>query len=139
MNSDIKINSLDHVAIRVKDLNRSVQWYQEVLNLQKYQFEEWGAYPIMMFAGKSGIAIFPANLEDEQIPFSSKNVKIDHIAFNVDRENFQKALKKYEHLGIEYKIQDHHFFDSVYVADPDGHTIELTTLKVKDEEFYKSE
>ena len=54
----------------------------------------------MMFAGNSGIAIFPANLEDEQIPFSSKNVKIDHIAFNVEDINVEIERLKEEGFSL---------------------------------------
>lgn len=32
-----KIEFLDHVAIRVKDIQASAKWYEEVLGLQKYQ------------------------------------------------------------------------------------------------------
>ena len=64
-------------------------------------------------------------------------IKIDHFAFNVDRENFNRARKHYETLGLEYNFQDHHFFHSIYTKDPDGHTVELTTIVVEEEGFYK--
>ena len=41
-----KIEFLDHVAIRVKDLEISARWYQEVLGLKRYQLSEWGPFPI---------------------------------------------------------------------------------------------
>ena len=137
MDNEIQIRFLDHVAIRVLDLNKSVEWYENVLNLKKYQKPEWGAFPIMMLADKSGIAIFPANIEDEKIPENSKNVKIDHLAFNVDIDNFEKAKVKFTLLNIEYKFQDHYYFESIYINDPDGHVIELTTIKVSENKFYK--
>ena len=68
---------------------------------------------------------------------SSRNVKIDHFAFNVNGENFEKAKKKYDKLGLKYQIQDHHYFDSIYTKDLDGHTVELTTIKVNEREFYQ--
>ncbi len=39
---------------------------------------------------------------------------------------------------VDFKIdfQDHHYFHSLYTADPDGHTVELTTLVVAEEDFY---
>ncbi len=137
MDNELQIRFLDHVAIRVLDLNKSVEWYENVLNLKKYQKPEWGEFPVMMIADKSGIAIFPANIKDEKMPENSKNVKIDHLAFNVDVDNFEKAKVKFTLLNIEYKFQDHHYFESIYINDPDGHVIELTTIKVSENKFYK--
>lgn len=132
----IEIAFLDHVAIRVRDLDVSAAWYKNVLGLKKYQLPEWGEFPIFMLSGKSGIALFPANTEDPIFNSHSKNVKIDHFAFNVTRENFEKAKKRYEALGLQFSIQDHIYFDSIYTKDPDGHTVELTTIKVDENDFY---
>ncbi len=137
MKSDeIAIEFLDHVAIRVKDLNVSVQWYQKVLGLKKYQLAEWGDFPIFLLSGKSGIALFPAKITDHKLELNSKNVKIDHFAFNVTNENFEKAKKKYTELNLVFNIQDHHYFHSIYTKDPDGHTVELTTIVVDENKFY---
>jgi len=137
MTPAIKIDYLDHVAIRVKDLEVSVNWYQKVLGLKKTKLKEWGEFPIFMLSGRSGVALFPAKLEDEKLDESSKNVGIDHFAFNVDRENFEMAIQTYSDLGLEFEIKDHHYFDSIYTKDPDGHVVELTSIKVNEKEFYK--
>lgn len=136
MKEKIKINFLDHVAIRVKDLNISAQWYEKVLGLEKYQLPEWGEFPIFMLCGKSGVALFPANPRDPVADLKSKNVRIEHFAFNVNRESYEQAKKHYAELELEYREQDHHYFDSIYTEDPDGHTVELTTIKVDENEFY---
>jgi catechol 2,3-dioxygenase-like lactoylglutathione lyase family enzyme len=133
----IEIEFLDHVAIRVSDMEASAQWYEKVLGLKRYQLLEWGSFPIFLLSGKTGIALFPANSADTKLDPSSKNVKIDHFAFNVTYENFEKAKKRYEELNLEFNIQDHHYFDSIYTKDLDGHTVELTTIKVDEREFYK--
>lgn len=134
---NIEVAFLDHVAIRVSDINASAKWYENVLGLTPYRLPEWGAFPVFLMSGKSGIALFPANANDPEMDPGSKNVKIDHFAFNVTRANFEKAIKRYQELGLEYEIQDHYYFDSIYTKDPDGHTVELTTIKVKEEDFYK--
>jgi catechol 2,3-dioxygenase-like lactoylglutathione lyase family enzyme len=136
MKGKIEINFLDHVAIRVNDLSVSADWYQKVLGLKKYQLPEWGEFPIFMLSGKSGIALFPANLSDPVANLKSKNVRIEHFAFNVNRESYELAKKRYAHMGLDYREQDHHYFDSIYTEDPDGHTVELTTIKVDENEFY---
>ena len=137
MSEPFKIEYLDHVAIRVKDLELSANWYERVLGLTKYKLEEWGEFPIFMLSNKSGIALFPANLQDDTINQKSKNIKIDHFAFNVTRDNFEKAKVKYEDLGLKFQVTDHYYFDSIYTTDPDGHTVELTTIKVDALKFYK--
>lgn len=123
-----KINFLDHVAIRVKDMDASAKWYNEVLGLEIVKVPEWGDYPIFLLAGPTGIALFPANPEEPEVPLRSKNVIIDHFAFNVDNDAFAIARSKYESLGIEYDFQDHVIFHSIYTKDPDGHIVELTTI-----------
>ncbi|TJY37343.1 VOC family protein [Pontimicrobium aquaticum] len=131
------INFLDHVAIRVKDMELSIKWYSRVLGLKKYQLEKWGEFPVFMLSGKSGIAIFPANLEHEKLNLESRHVKIDHFAFNVSNEDFTKAQKHFKSLGETYDFQDHIYFHSIYLKDPDNHTVELTTLLVDEDSFYK--
>ena len=131
-----KIDFLDHVAIRVRDMEVSAAWYEKVLGLKRYQLPQWGGYPIFMLAGTSGIALFPANLQDPEEDPTSRNVKIDHFAFNVGREAFELAQRHYKALGQQFEFQDHHYFHSIYTKDPDGHTVELTTLLVDSETFY---
>jgi catechol 2,3-dioxygenase-like lactoylglutathione lyase family enzyme len=133
----IEIRFLDHVAIRVADLEASAEWYENVLGLKRYQLPEWGDFPIFLLSGKSGVALFPANTSDPVLDPRSKNVRIDHFAFNVSRENFEKAKRRYAELELEFEVQDHHYFDSIYTRDPDGHTVELTSIKVSEKEFYK--
>lgn len=135
--NSIELQFLDHVAIRVSDLNASAEWYQDVLGLKKYCLPQWGDYPIFLLSGKSGIALFPANSSDPEIDQSSKNIKIDHFAFNVTRENFEKAKRRYADLSLNFIIKDHYYFDSIYTKDLDGHTVELTTIKVDEAGFYK--
>ena len=131
-----KINFLDHVAIRVKDVDVSIAWYSRVMGLKKYQLEKWGEFPVFMLSGKTGIAIFPANLDDEKFDRLSRNVKIDHFAFNVSNEDFKKAQNYFKEIDESFKFQDHHYLHSIYLKDPDDHTVELTTLLVDDHEFY---
>ncbi len=131
------INFLDHVAIRVKNMDVSIEWYSRVMGLKKYQLEKWGEFPVFMLSGKSGIAIFPSNLKDEKCSHLSRNVKIDHYAFNVSNEDFKKAQDYLNSINEPFQFQDHHYLHSIYLKDPDKHTVELTTLLVDEEEFFK--
>lgn len=125
---DFDIDGLDHVAIRVIDMERSAAWYSRVLGLKPYKLEAWGAFPVFLLSGRTGIALFPADSDDPQIDAHSKNVKIDHFAFSVTLENFERAREKYNSLNLEYQFKDHTHYHSLYTRDPDGHVVELTTL-----------
>lgn len=132
--SAIEINFIDHVAITVKDFDKSIKWYETVLGLKKHQVPEWNPYPIFLLANKCGVALFPATSDSLD---TAKTAKIDHFAFNVSNDSFQKAKKKYKTLGLDFTVKDHHYFHSIYTKDPDGHTVELTTIVVDEEHFYK--
>ena len=68
----IEIEFLDHVAIRVADLEASAKQYQKVLGLKRYQLPEWGDFPIFLLSGKTGIALFPANTRDTKLEPTSR-------------------------------------------------------------------
>ena len=133
------IECLDHVALRVADINLSRQWYESVLGLTSYQLEKWGEIPVFLMAGTTGIALFPANLKSPQPNRDSKHIKLDHFAFRLSNEDFANAREHYESLGISYEFQDHHYFHSIYTRDPDGHNVELTTLVVEVLPFYNTQ
>jgi len=38
-----RIRHIDHVALTVKDVERSVAWYHDVLGLERRHQEVWGA------------------------------------------------------------------------------------------------
>jgi catechol 2,3-dioxygenase-like lactoylglutathione lyase family enzyme len=119
----MKVNFLDHIAIRVSDPEVSVQWYENTLKLHRFDDEDRWGYPIMMQASKTGVALFPARSEDD-LQYVTSRI---HIAFNVDKDSFSSFLLSFQQEGIEFKLEDHHFFRSVYIQDPDGYTVELTT------------
>lgn len=120
----MKVDFLDHVAIRVSYPEASADWYESVLGLEIVSYpDHWGKYPIMVTAGKTGIALFPAQQGDD-IGYRSTRM---HIAFRVDRESFRAFQHTFEQKGVEFSFEDHHFFHSIYLEDPDGYKIELTT------------
>ena len=121
------LNFLDHVAIRVRNIELSAQWYEKVLGLKRFQPPEWKPFPIMMLAGQSGIAIFPAKTENpENLPDGDWLV-VSHFAFNIDYPDFLKAQKHLRSLKIDFTFEDHLYFHSIYLDDPDGYRVELTT------------
>jgi catechol 2,3-dioxygenase-like lactoylglutathione lyase family enzyme len=131
-----KIKFLDHVAIRSADVEASAAWYEKLLGLKRMDVPEWDNFPVFMAAGKTGVAIFPANQNDPKNDIHSKNTGIVHFAFNVSNEDFHKAREYFTELGEDFTFQDHTYFHSLYLKDPDGHKVELTTMVVDEDRFY---
>ena len=125
---DFSLQHIDHVAITVTDLEASVEWYRRVLGLEQ-QDHGW-EYPQMMAAGDTAVALFPPSGPDPaRMSDAERNAKLTtrHFAFRVDRANFEAAQASFKEQGIDFEFADHGVAHSIYIEDPDGHKIELTT------------
>ncbi len=123
-----QLRQLDHVAITVSDLPRSIEWYRAVLGLERKPQETWGDYPAFVCAGDTGIALFPADLPNPvAAPDDRTALIMRHLAFRTDRKNFEQAQGALRRRGIDFRYQDHEVSYSIYFQDPDGHQIEITT------------
>jgi catechol 2,3-dioxygenase-like lactoylglutathione lyase family enzyme len=123
----VRTEGLDHVAITVADLERSHDFYANVLGLERV-YEEWHE-PVFMVAAGSGLALFSR----ESHPGSGDGppeIRVMHIAFRVSREQFDRARAELPEVGIDPRFVDHGASHSIYFPDPDGHEIELTTYDV---------
>lgn len=121
-----KLQHIDHVAITVSDFERSVEWYQQTLGLERRFADEWDV-PAMVCAGPSCVAIFPADRPNPAPSPGADTISMRHFAFYVDRESFESAQRDFKTQGIDFEFADHGVVHSIYIKDPDGHRIEITT------------
>lgn len=133
--TSFNIEAIDHVALRVANMGTSVEWYTKVLGLKKYHLPEWGEYPIFMLSNRVGVALFPRSSK-ATLKARIDPPQIDHFAFRVSSVDFTLAQKRFKELDLDFDFQDHHYFHSIYLKDPDNNTIELTTIVVDPESFY---
>jgi len=126
----IKTEGVDHIAISVKDIEKSIKWYSEIIGLERVHADMWDGVPVFIISNGSGLAIFPADESKEDSGPATEKFDVRHFAFRVDRENFEKAKKLYKEKNLDFTIDDHGICYSIYTNDPDGYKVELTTYEI---------
>jgi len=133
-----KIKRIHHVAYRCKDAKETVEFYQEVLNMD-FQLaiaedkvpstKEPDPYMhIFLDAGMGNVLAF---FELPNSPPMSKDPAtpdwVQHIAFEVE---FPQDLLEIKYRAENYGLDvlgpiDHTIFNSIYFFDPNGHRVEI--------------
>lgn len=122
-----KIERIDHIALTVKDPERSAAWYQDVLGLERSYEDVWPQPPVVC-AGQACIFLFAAD-KDNPLPIADvrNTIAMRHFAFTVNRASFEQAQAEFRRRGIEFEFEDHQITHSIYIYDLDGYRVELTT------------
>jgi len=126
----MQLEGIDHVALAVRDIERSVKWYIEVLGFERLHDGMWDGVPTFIGKGNTGIALFPASPNAKATSSSHRDLRMLHLAFRANGENFLAAQRELEKRGIKFEFQDHGISHSIYFRDPDGHHLEITTYEV---------
>jgi catechol 2,3-dioxygenase-like lactoylglutathione lyase family enzyme len=124
----VEIAHIDHVAVAVSDVRRSIEWYRDVLGMER-RHPEWGTAPAMVCAGDTCLALFAVE-GDAQPPPGREAIAMRHLAFRVDRAGFERAQEELAGHGIHFDFMNHETAHSIYFTDPDGHRLEITTYEL---------
>jgi catechol 2,3-dioxygenase-like lactoylglutathione lyase family enzyme len=126
----MELEGIDHVAMGVRDIEQSAKWYIEVLGFERLYDDAWGGVPTFIGKGNTGIALFPASPDAKSTQATHREIRLLHLAFRADRENFLAAQRDLRKRGIKFEFQDHEISHSIYFHDPDGHQLEITTYEL---------
>src|SRR5262249_29632817 len=99
----MQLEGIDHVAMGVRDVERSAKWYTEVLGFERIHEGMWGGVPTFISKGDTGIALFPASHEPKLS--NHREIRMLHLAFRADRENFLGAQRELEKREIKFEFQ----------------------------------
>src|SRR2546430_16521953 len=126
----MQLEGIDHVAVGVRDIERSAKWSTDVLGFERLHEGAWNGVPTFVGKGNPGIALLPANPDAKPTQETHRDIRLLHLAFRADRENFLAAQRELEKRGIKFEFQDHEISHSIYFRDPDGHQLEITTYEL---------
>jgi len=121
----MRVVELDHVVFRVTDMERSVQWYRDLLGLEVVRLEEWrrGEAPFV------SVRVTSDTIIDLQLG-TVDGTNVDHVALVVDDVDLAElaASGRFGDVGAPRRLFGARGVGmGVYVRDPDGHGIELRT------------
>ena len=125
----LRLDGIDHVALAVRDVELSANWYCDVLGLERRYQEAWGNHPAVVGIGTTSLALFPVQGPYPQPRPGRDVLAMRHLAFRASRQEFDHARAALAARGIVTETQDHHISQSIYFNDPDGHEIEITTYE----------
>jgi len=111
------IEGINHITVAVKDLNRSFQFYTEVLGFKPLMKHSNGAY---LLAGDLWFC-----LDVDQTTRASELPEYTHFAFSVKQENFATLSEKIKAQQTKIWKDNKSEGDSLYFLDPDGHKLEI--------------
>ncbi len=118
-----------HTMIRVRDLDRSLQFYRDALELEIKDQYVFDGFSLTYLANEeTGFELELTHNHDQSEPYT-RGSGYGHLAVSVD--DIEQAHKRIKSLGIEagdIKAFDHqqkHLATFFFVTDPDGYKIEF--------------
>ncbi len=108
------ITGLNHLTVAVSDLDRSCQFYGELLGIKMMARWDTGAY---LQAGSLWLCLSL----DKALPAKDYT----HYAFTVSEGTIAEWLGKLNSAGVEQWRENRSEGSSLYFLDPDGHKLEL--------------
>jgi catechol-2,3-dioxygenase len=125
MQSRTSVQALGEVALRVSDLAHMRRFYAEVLGLDVLGESTEGV--LFRIAPGYGGHTQVLALFDRRVPLSATQTTLDHLAFTIDRADFEAERRRLEALGLELELRTHAWvhWRSLYFRDPEGNEVEL--------------
>ncbi|MFF4604910.1 VOC family protein [Streptomyces sp. NPDC001339] len=125
----MRVKDFDHLVLKVADIERALEFYCGPLGLEPVRLAEWRAGKVAF----PSVRISPTTLIDLMARPAAESgaagsSTMDHICLVVDPLNWQEVIDSGTFTVLEGPVDRYGargVARSIYVADPDGNTVEL--------------
>ncbi len=118
---------LAHVVLYVRDLERSLRFYRDLVGLQVVG-SIFGGRAAMLTGGRTHHELLLIEVGTAPGPLQGRRIGLYHVGWKIGESlEVLRAMKaRLEQAGVPIDgISDHTVSQSLYVRDPDGNEIEL--------------
>ena len=121
--SALRVKGLDHVVLRVADIDRAIAFYGDVLGCHvERRLPEIGL--VQLRAGSAMIDLVPRPEDDDM------GSNMDHFAVRIEAMDVPALSAHLRRHGIDpgevrRRYGAEGYGSSIYITDPDGNTVEL--------------
>ena len=120
----MNLERIDHIGLNVRDLVTSAEFYSKVLGFSVVH--KWTT-TWMVGTDTMRLGLFQRPRSGPLCDIDN-TIAITHVAFRTDAAGFSAAQAELRRLGISFEPpEDTGIAYSVFILDPDGHQIEITT------------
>src|SRR5215470_10917629 len=121
----MKIQSLGHVVIKVRDQQRAEAFYHGLLGLPIAARLPAIAMTFFTLGNHHDFAVAAVGADTPDAPANAPGLM--HVAFKIGTriDELREAKSKLEAAGVAVEAFDHEVTKSIYFHDPDGNTVEL--------------
>jgi catechol 2,3-dioxygenase-like lactoylglutathione lyase family enzyme len=129
----MKVN-LDHIVLNVRDVERALRFYTEVIGLPPERLEKYRAgevpFPSLRINEDSIIDLLPPEIWGGGEPGDTRT-NVDHFCLAVDAASWPALEGRLKRAGVEYELGPitlsgaHGDGTAVYVRDSEGNRLEL--------------
>lgn len=122
----MRVHSLGHVVLKVRELERSVPFYTEVLGLKEVARYDDRMVFFSIVDNHHDVALLQTGVDAPAAPDASPGLA--HVALKIgdSLDELRSAKSWLEKNGVEIeRTADHIVSKSLYFRDPDGNQIEV--------------
>ena len=128
----VKITEMDHIVLRVKDVEESLRFYTQVLGMTAERVEQWRAGEIRFPSARINADTIIDFFASDQEPIAREGIKNqDHYCMVIEKTDMEALKAKFETLGVDIQAGpgkrwgSHGDGISLYIYDPDDNVVEL--------------